>query len=778
MKRILLLLSLVAFSALVAFAQFPKREFRGAWIATVSNLDWPSNPTSSTDAQKADLIGMLDRLKAAGFNAVVFQVRPECDALYASPYEPWSYWLTGQQGRAPNPYYDPLQFAVEEAHKRGMELHAWFNPYRAVVSVGSYSQAAGHVTNQHQDWILGFNKLRILNPGIPAVRDYVTMVIMDVVRRYDVDGVHFDDYFYPYEGIRNEDAATYAQYNPGGLSLGDWRRDNVNKFIKMVHDSIQLVKPYVKFGISPFGIWKSGTPPGTSGLDAYSELYADAVAWLNAKTIDYVTPQLYWKIGGPQDYEKLMPWWESVRNGRHLYTGHILSLSAAEITRQLRFNRGNSGVSGSILFRAGILSGALTDSLRSIGYGYPSLLPVMAWKDSVPPNPPRSLAGEVQPAGIALKWDAPIPASDGDTASRYAVYRLGHVPAPSELEDVQNIFAVTGTPSLPPPAPPATTRFFYVVTALDRNYNESVMTTPLAVEPVAAPAIAATLSYPEAGDTNVATLSLAFRWNRLPIPVFYRLQVSRDSAFTSPGVILDIPSITDTNWTATSLPGYQKLYWRVGSGNSGGSGPFSEVRSFTTGLAVPVPPVLAYPATSPANVPLNPTFAWSPSPYADSYEIQVSLDPTFAQPDIDSSGISDTSFTVAKLWSNRLYSWRVRGRNTVGYGNWAAGSRFRTMVVSAVQIAENMPEHYDIRAVYPNPFNPTTTVAFDVPRQGFVALRVYNLIGQEVATLVSSDLMPGAHTVIWNGQGQQSGVYFLRLTTSEGMFTRKLLLLK
>ncbi len=280
-----LFLPVLIFQILInAQSNHPKREFRGAWIATVLNLDWPSSPFLTTDQQKQHLIDILDGLKAAGINAVIFQIRSECDAMYSSDIEPWSYWLTGQQGKAPNPFYDPLQFAVEEVHKRGMEIHAWFNPYQADRNTTDYPVAPNHVTVLHPDWLIRFGTKIILDPGLPMVRDYVTSVIMDIIKRYDIDGVHFDDFFYPYEGITNEDDATFAHYSRGFTNRGNWRRDNVNIFIKEVHDSIQAVKPFIKFGISPFGIWKNGVPPGTTGLDAYSEIYCDPMAWLHQGT--------------------------------------------------------------------------------------------------------------------------------------------------------------------------------------------------------------------------------------------------------------------------------------------------------------------------------------------------------------------------------------------------------------------------------------------------------------------------------------------------------------
>jgi uncharacterized lipoprotein YddW (UPF0748 family) len=341
-----------------------KREFRGLWISTVTNIDWPSSPGTTTQQQKQELVTILDRVAAAGFNAVVFQIRPECDALYQSSIEPWSYWLTGQQGRAPNPFYDPLQFAVEEAHKRGLELHAWFNPYRAVRSTtGAYATAPNHVTNAHPDWILTIGTTKILDPGKQAVRNYVSNVLADVVRRYDIDAAHIDDYFYV-EGISTQDDTTFANESRGFINRADWRRDNVNLMVRQVYDSVRAAKPWVKWGVSPRGIWRNGVPPGIIGNDNYSSIYCDAVAWLQARSLDYLAPQLYWRFGGSQDYGLLQPWWNSQRNGRHFYPGLATYRigegtfgTASEIARQIRFNRTTGNTQGAIQFTANNITG-------------------------------------------------------------------------------------------------------------------------------------------------------------------------------------------------------------------------------------------------------------------------------------------------------------------------------------------------------------------------------------------------------------------------------------
>ncbi|MCX6138153.1 MAG: family 10 glycosylhydrolase [Ignavibacteriales bacterium] len=506
MRVLLLCVVAVALFTSVTFGQtkYPKREFRGAWLATVANLDWPTSGASPS-SQQAALIGILDRLKTNGINAVIFQIRPECDALYPSAIEPWSRWLTGTQGVAPNPLWDPLQFAIDESHKRGMELHAWFNPYRAEKAIGAYPLAASHVVNMHPDWILTFpsSSLKILNPGLLQVRNFVASVTADIVRRYNVDGIHADDYFYPYSPkISWEDTATFRQNSRGFTNINDWRRDNVNLLMKAVMDSLLVIRPNVKFGMSPFGIWKNGTPAGISGMDNYNDLFADPVAWMQNKWVDYITPQLYWKFGGSQDYGKLCSWWATMLNGRHFYTGnapfHVTdgSFNATELPRQMRYNRTVSGVGGAIHFRAndGINNNpqGFADSLRNDLYKYPALPPTMLWKDSIPPGVPAGLTATVTPGiAIVLNWQKPAIASDGDTARYYVVYRAQY-PDTIDYSNPQYIRAITNDASTRYAdvfTIPANTRYTYAVTACDKLHNESVVavkiTTPTGVEMLA-----------------------------------------------------------------------------------------------------------------------------------------------------------------------------------------------------------------------------------------------------------------------------------------------------
>lgn len=318
------------------------REFRAAWIASVANINWPSKRDLSTEQQKAEVLDILDNLQANHFNAVILQVRPSADALYDSRLEPWSVFLTGQTGLAPNPYYDPLEFWIEEAHKRGIEVHAWLNPYRAHHTNGGKVTGASLVNKMPKEIVRLSNGMYWFDPSLKETQDHASRVVMDIVKRYDVDGIHFDDYFYPYASYNNgkdfPDATSYGQYTKSGgkLSRADWRRENVNSFIQRIYREIKQEKNWVKFGISPFGIWKPGFPSSVSGMSQYDQLYADAKLWLNEGWIDYFTPQLYWSEDAPkQKFSELLRWWsEENTKGRHLWPG----LNTVEVKTNDRTN--------------------------------------------------------------------------------------------------------------------------------------------------------------------------------------------------------------------------------------------------------------------------------------------------------------------------------------------------------------------------------------------------------------------------------------------------------
>jgi uncharacterized lipoprotein YddW (UPF0748 family) len=385
-----------------------EREFRGLWVATANNIDWPSRRGLDPRRQQAELIAILDRAAQLHLNAIILQVRPSCDALYDSKIEPWSEYLTGTMGLAPSPYYDPLAFAVAEAHKRGLELHAWFNPFRVRFRELKTAAAPNHVSRAHPELVRAVGSYLWLDPGDPRARGHSLSVILDVVRRYDIDGVHLDDYFYPYpekdyKAADFPDNALWQRYQRQGgkLSRGDWRRENINTFIRVVYASIKKEKPWVKFGVSPFGIWRPGRPAQTTttGFDAYELLFADSRTWLASGWVDYFSPQLYW----PSEKEglafaPLLNWW-SAQNSlhRHLWPGMeaggwpgFNGNQAAETAKEIDLTRRQPGASGDLLWHAGPIlrnTGGVADALAR-AYSVPALVPASPWLGGLPPDKP------------------------------------------------------------------------------------------------------------------------------------------------------------------------------------------------------------------------------------------------------------------------------------------------------------------------------------------------------------------------------------------------------
>ena len=379
------------------------REFRGVWVASVANIDWPSRPGLSPAQQQTELLQLLDQAASLQLNAVVLQVRPMCDALYESRLEPWSEYLTGVSGRSPG--YDPLAFAVRAAHERGLELHAWFNPFRARHKTSSSAPDPLHLTRSRPDWIRAHGKQLWLDPGLRDVQQHVLSVIADVVKRYDVDGVHLDDYFSPYPDAGAgpfPDESTFDAYRRRGgrLALDDWRRDNVNRFVAQLYRTVKSLKPHVKVGISPFGIWRPGHPPQIQGMDAFGDIYADSRLWLQRGWVDYLSPQLYWRFDqAAQSFPVLLAWWAQQNSAqRKLWPGLIPSRvgegawNAAEIERQWAQTRSQRGVDGALLFSAVALTtdrGGVASALRREMFRGPALSPVMPWIDRRPPPPPE-----------------------------------------------------------------------------------------------------------------------------------------------------------------------------------------------------------------------------------------------------------------------------------------------------------------------------------------------------------------------------------------------------
>lgn len=469
-----------------------KRELRAVWIATFDHMDFPKNQGAPPQTHKKELIDLLNFHQGNGINAIFFQVRPTADAFYKSNIEPWSQWFTGKQGQSPDPAWDPLKFLVKECHERNMEIHAWINPYRAVYNVKWDETQENHITRRKPDWFVVYGKHKQFNPGLPEVRKYLTGVVADIASRYDIDGIHFDDYFYPYKKGKQKfpDQATYLKYKGKQPDIHHWRRDNVNRLIKRVHDTLQNIKPYVKFGVSPLGVWrnKKDDPEGSDtqvGQSSYDFLYADVLKWLREGWIDYLAPQLYWSIEHPRaSFAKLVAWWAKHAYKRHIYIGHAFYKigndkdthwkKASELPNQVRMSRKFRDILGNVYFRSSFLQknpAKITDTLRKRLYKRPALIPRMPWKNYVPPNEPRDAFVIRDKDKISIRWKGPRPAIDGDTATYYVIYRFP-VKAPLDYANPAYIRKLVRKKNFEESATNYNNKYRYAVSAVDRYHNE------------------------------------------------------------------------------------------------------------------------------------------------------------------------------------------------------------------------------------------------------------------------------------------------------------------
>ena len=478
----------------------PKREFRAVWVATVNNIDFPGKPTRSSIALKEQWKKLVEKFQELGFNALIVQIRPSGDAFYPTELAPWSKYLTGIEGIGPDKDFDPLKFMIEETHRQGMEFHAWMNPYRATMTVDSFNLAEENLFFKHRDWLVRYGRRFYFNPGLPEVREHIISVVSEVVKNYDVDAVHFDDYFYPYK-IKNTpfpDSLLF-QAKPGRFTeIDDWRRNNIDLLIEELFLQVKLIKPHVRLGISPFGVWrnKADDPSGSdteAGVTAYDDVYADVVKWLRNGWIDYVVPQIYWNIGFEKaDFEKLLRWWGSHTSDRHFYVGHAAykvannSVEAwsvpTEIPEQIKLARKNWKSQGSVFFSSNSVLNNPLGVRDSIGryYRNPALLPELTDLEMKRPSPPKLKKIKSTKEGIRIRWTA----NKEDIAklpAYYVVYRMNGFGAKAEaFEEAENILKIS-------PLNSSETKitvfdetaevdkvYTYVVTAVNKNNKESV----------------------------------------------------------------------------------------------------------------------------------------------------------------------------------------------------------------------------------------------------------------------------------------------------------------
>ena len=465
----LLFLLLFLFTLKVFSQQHDEREFRGVWIATVDNIDWPSSSGLSTDEQKKEIINLLDLYKSLNFNAIIFQIRPSADAFYNSKYEQWSGWLTGKNGDTPLPYYDPLAFIISETRKRGMEFHAWLNPYRAIVNYKKFQSNPLPLTYNKPEWFINYGNNKYFDPGIPEVRAYTNKIVADIVQQYDIDAIHFDDYFYPYK-IENEEFTDNLSFQKYGgefypNNLDDWRRENVNIIIKELKTTIKSIKPWVQFGISPFGVWrnKSDDINGSdteAGQTNYDDLYADISLWLKNGWLDYILPQAYWHIGFKKaDYSKIVNWWASNSYQTNLYIGHGLyrmdvkkenkawrKQKPTEIEKQLDLNKTIPQIKGSVFFSGkSFLKNPfkINEVLKNNYYKLPILPPTTNKEIKYIPEPVFNVNfSKLNSKNQRLSWSS-ISENKEKEAVKYLVYYFDKGEKIS-FDSNSNIVAITG----------------------------------------------------------------------------------------------------------------------------------------------------------------------------------------------------------------------------------------------------------------------------------------------------------------------------------------------
>ena len=737
MKRFTFIL-LCFLSITTLFAQSPKREMRATWLATVWQIDWPASVvvttgnTAQIDAQKNKMIQILDSLVSANMNAVCFQVRSRCDAMYNSAYEPWSTDLVAARGQ--NPGYDPLQFVIDEGHKRGIEVHAWLNPYRYETALNQWTGQAGDYRTAHPEWILSYaSGTCILDPGNPAVVKRIKQVVGDIIQKYDVDGILFDDYFYAYGGTSATlDSYSQGLYKPANMNLDDWRRANVNKMVAEVYDTIQTTKPYVKFGLSPFGIWttdqavaaKEGLtlPPGITGGNMYAEIYCDPIAWLKQGTVDYVSPQLYWGTGGSQDYGTLCPWWSILANqfGKHFYSsqdiaglatssyapklrspkfnamvevnGERMNLNGmTQIERQLSFSKPMRVISGNfsqeqIGTQIGInrssdengAPGSIFFSTKQLYQtkGFINYLKKYQFtqKAIVPAvdwkqHADYGLVTNITLNGNVLSWTAPA------QNVRYAIYAIPN----NKLSTVGNfatstyLLGVCYSTAFIVPSKVSTSTYTFAVAVLDRFGNEY----PAQIMgQTAGTPVAVTLTSPLNGESKIMPFN--FSWQANNSVDNYLLEIAEDILFTK---IFCSRQLTVTSFSSTLLdnllPG-KTYYWRVKTRKPNTLDGVSEVRSF-----IPQHFSITDPTTGTTNAPLTPTINWQNVVGNSSYLLEIATANQFVQNTlIYSQTVSTNSLTVPPKTLTGATSYYVRvSTDILGVKTYSNVVNFTTLTI-------------------------------------------------------------------------------------------------
>jgi uncharacterized lipoprotein YddW (UPF0748 family) len=726
------ILTIILFTAIISDAHPPKREMRATWLTTVWGLDWPGTKIPAgggelyVNQQKQQLTRILDSLKVAGMNAVFFQVRSECDAMYPSSYEPWSAHLVASRGM--NPGYDPLQFAVEECHKRGIELHAWLNPYRFESVAGKYAGQPGDYKQTNPEWVLSYSGGgAILDPGNPAVRKRISDIVREIITNYNVDGIIFDDYFYAYGGTPTAlDQYSQSNWKPAAMNLHDWRRQNVNKMVADVYHTIQEVKPWVTFGVSPFGIWTVDPqiaaangltlPTGITGMDAYKSIYCDPIAWLREGTVDYISPQLYWPTtSAGQDYKKLAPWWSDVASqfGRHFYASHTLSnldpsdypapvalksaatdfspdelqglsmveyfsglntkssvagFDPSEFGMQIQWNRNSdkNDAPGSVFFRATMFfTKGFMNYLRTNEYSALALPPLKPWNAFEQ----RSLPANLRIEDNLFVWDS------HEENVRFSVYAIPNhlINEPGVFRDGKYLLGMSWTKSFD------LTKYSHLVTGrtfavavFDRNGNEFppviMGQAPQQNHPVA-------LIAPANGQSVFPGFS--FRWNGVQNADNYILEVSSDSLFNTSIYRRSISEVTFSS-VNIGLKVDSVYFWRVFTRMIGVEDEVSEVRQFEL-ESLPKPEII-YPQNEAVAVDVMPVIQWEEFDNGFSFRMQISTNNSFTGVVFDQKNIEGTSYQLpaGTIFSFSTYFLRMQATNADSATIWSDVVRFST----------------------------------------------------------------------------------------------------
>lgn len=616
----------------IAFAQAPKREVRATWLSTVWRLDWPSTTVpegtgtneatreAARNVQKSGLITVLDKLQAANFNTVFFQIRGMCDAFYNSQYEPWSQYLSSVRGADPG--WDPLAFLIVEGHARGIEVHAWLNPYRYSTSSESHGNLPNDYATVHPDWLMDYGSYtKILNPGMPEVRQRISDVVADIITNYDVDGIVFDDYFYVSGTTDAMDQQQFNQYNPKSLSRGDWRRDNVNQMVRDVQSRIHSIKPYITFGISPAGVAASsptvaakyGVDPSPTGSDwQYNSIYSDPLAWLSDGSIDYISPQLYWAINhATNDFSKLSPWWAKVSNffGRNYYSSNSSGFSSTELINEVNINRDAdlNGTSGSVYFRTNNIPQTTFTALKATPYSLHALTAAYGWKTA----PLQGLVESLFLSGQNLTWNY------ADNIVRYSVYAIPRTNMNDAdiFTSAKYLIGISYTKNFTLPSEINSASHIIAVAVYDRFGNEF---SPRKLGEPATTVEAAQLSYPANNAEGIA-LPVLFTWEPVANASYYVWELAEDAAFTKPVVSREVSASEFYSGLQTNIKENTFYFWRVKTISPNAPVAVSEVRSFKGSKFK-----ITLPVDGTTNVSMTPEFSWTDIGQDANYTLEIS----------------------------------------------------------------------------------------------------------------------------------------------------------